>query len=176
MPPPPVHSSFERFYRDNHQWLQHWLRRKVHCPDNAADLAQDTFARILVMRSQRALEETRALLVTVAKGLVVDQYRRHALERAYLDVLASLPEHRQPSEEARLILRETLIEVDRLLDGLCVNARRAFLLSQVDNLSYAEIATELGVSVSAVQKYMTGAMRAYYNAAYLTGYRASDAD
>ncbi|THF65490.1 sigma-70 family RNA polymerase sigma factor [Pseudothauera nasutitermitis] len=168
-------SRFDVFYRDNHAWLQRWLRKKVNCPDNAADLAHDAFVRILAMRTQRALEESRALLVTVAKGLVVDQYRRRTLEQAYLDVLARMPEHEQPSEEARLIVRETLIEVDRMLDGLCANARRAFLLSQVDGLGYAEIAAELGLSVSAVQKYMVRAMQAYYRVTYAAGLPASDA-
>ena len=37
----------EVLYNDHHHWLTGWLRRKLGCPDNAADLAQDTFIRVL---------------------------------------------------------------------------------------------------------------------------------
>ena len=35
----------EVLYQDHHSWLTGWLRRKLGCPQNAADLAQDTFIR-----------------------------------------------------------------------------------------------------------------------------------
>lgn len=53
---------------------------------------------------------------------------------------------------------ETLHEIDALLDGLPPKARSAFLLSQLEGLKYADIATRLGVSVSMVKKYMLQAM------------------
>ncbi|WP_350649943.1 sigma factor, partial [Pseudomonas sp. HY13-MNA-CIBAN-0226] len=40
----------EVLYNDHHHWLTGWLRRKLGCPDNAADLAQDTFIRVLSAR------------------------------------------------------------------------------------------------------------------------------
>lgn len=153
-------------YTEHHNWLFGWLRRRLGCPDNAADLAQDTFIRLLSARSPLHLTEARALLMTIAKGLVVDHYRRSALEQAYLEALARLPEALAPSPETRLIVLETLIELDRLLDGLPPKVRQAFLWSQIDGLGYAEIAERLQVSLSSVQQYMTRALRACYAVAY----------
>lgn len=156
----PLHS----LYSDHHGWLQGWLRRKLGCAHQAADLAQDAFLKVIARHEALYLTEARALLTTIARGLVIDHYRRAALERAYLDALAVLPEAETPSPEARYLLLETLIEIDRLLDGLPPKVRRAFLLSQIDGCTYAQIARELGVSLSSVQQYMTRAYGVCYAA------------
>ena len=92
-----------------------------------------------------------------------NHYRRQDVERAYLEALASLPEREVPSEETRAIVLETLVELDRLLDGLPPLAKETFLLAQLDGLGYAEIATQLGISLSSVKRYMLkAAQRCYF--------------
>lgn len=155
-----------QLYAGHHRWLLGWLRQRLHCADSAADLAQDTFARVLTARDSLYITEAKVLLATIARGLVVDHYRRRALETSFLEALAALPEAHAPSPEARLLVFETLVQVDTLLDGLPAKVRRAFLLSQLDGLTYADIAVELKVSVSSVQQYMTRAYTACYRAQY----------
>ncbi|MET0335892.1 MAG: sigma-70 family RNA polymerase sigma factor [Rhizobacter sp.] len=141
-------------YSDHHGWLFRWLQRKLGNPCDAADLAHDTFTRILASRQAAGIEEPRAFLTTVAKGVLSNWSRRQALERAYLDALAVLPEAEAPSPEQRLLILETLHEVDRLLDALPPAVKRAFLLSQLEGLKYDEIAQRLGVSLVTVKRYM----------------------
>ncbi len=154
--------SVQGLYRSHHSWLLGWLRRRLNGGDHAPDLAHDTFIRVMTRYDRLQFNEPRALLTTIARGLVIDHYRHTALERAYLDALAALPVDEAPSPETRLLILETLKQVDRMLDGLPVKVRRAFLLSQIDGLTYAEIAAELGVSLSSVQQYMTRAYRSCY--------------
>ena len=156
-------SSLEGLYLDHHNWLTGWLRRRLGCPDSAADLAQDTFMRLLQGREPPLLNEPRAFLTTVAKRVLCNHYRRQDLERAYLQALAQLPEALAPSEEHRAIIFETLLELDRLLDGLPLVVKRAFLMAQVDGLSYAEIGAQLGISLATVKRYLNkAAMRCYF--------------
>ncbi|MBC7858749.1 MAG: sigma-70 family RNA polymerase sigma factor [Burkholderiaceae bacterium] len=145
-------------YQSHHTWLFGWLRKKLGCAHNAADLAHDTFARVLHAPPTHELREPRAFLSTVAHGLMVNQLRRQALERAYLDALAWRRESFSPGPEARALVVETLLEIDALLDGLPPKARQAFLLSQLEGLRYAEIAGRLNVSLSMVKKYMLQAI------------------
>nr|WP_178116567.1 sigma-70 family RNA polymerase sigma factor [Pseudomonas brassicae] len=140
-----------------------WLRQRLGCPHSAADLAQDTFMRLLQARETPALNEPRAFLTTVAKRVLFNHYRRQDLERAYYQALAQLPEALAPSEEHRAIILETLVELDRLLDGLPVAVKRAFLLAQVDGLGYSEIALQLGISVATVKRHLNkAALRCYF--------------
>lgn len=143
-----------RLYAAHHGWLQSWLQRKLGNRQDAADLAQDTFVRILAGRDIGAIEQPRAYLTTVARGLLANWCQRQALERRYLDALAQVPEAAVPSPEQQLIVLQTLHEVDALLDALPPLAKRAFLLSQVEGLKYDDIAVQLGVSLATVKRYM----------------------
>ena len=141
-------------YHEHHRWLQGWLRLKLGSKSDAADLAQDTFARILGRRDLDALREPRAYLTTVAKGLMVNWYRRQALERAWLDALAALPEAEAVGPEQRLVVLETLHAIDAALDTLPERVRQAFFLSQLDGMKYDAIAQVLDVSLPTVKRYM----------------------
>jgi RNA polymerase sigma-70 factor (ECF subfamily) len=150
-------------YNDHHHWLTGWLRRKLGCPESAADLAQDTFIRVLTAREAPTLIEPRAFLTTVAKRVLFNFYRRQDLERAYLDALAQMPEQVAPSEEERAIILQTLLELDQLLDGLPTQVKRTFLLAQLDGLTYAQIGVELGISIATVKRHLhKAALRCYF--------------
>lgn len=155
-----VDVSVESLYREHQPWLTGWLRSRLgHCSDRAADFAQDTFVRILQSNTVAAdIAQPRPYLVTIARGLMVDHFRRHDIEQAYLAELAHVPEPLQPSPEERAILLETLLTIDRMLTGLGTKVRQAFLLAQIDGVDYATIAEELDVSVSSVKKYMRKAV------------------
>lgn len=152
--------SYESLYREHSSWLISWMRGRLgHCSDRAADFVHDTFVRILQSGTPAAeIAQPRPYLTTIARGLMVDHFRRNDLEQAYLAELAQIPDMLQPSPEERAILLETLLTIDRMLDGLGPKVRQAFLLAQIDGLDYATIAEELDVSVSSVKQYMRKAV------------------
>ena len=153
VPAPFLHT----LYSDHHGWLLGWLRRRLQCADSAADLTQDTFVRILQKREPQVPREPRAYLTTIARGLLINLRERQALERAYLDMLATLPEPQAPSPESRWLIFEALLQIDLMLRGLPPKVRSAFLLSQLEGCSYAEIAQRLDVSTSSVKQYLSRA-------------------
>ncbi|AGI24396.1 ECF subfamily RNA polymerase sigma-70 factor [Pseudomonas sp. ATCC 13867] len=155
----PLHAAVSELYQHHHGWLQGWLRRRLGCHEQAADLAQDTFTRLLGSRRVLEAREPRAYLTTVAKGLMINWFQRQSLERAYLEALANLPEELAPSPEQRYLVLETLHEVDALLARLPDPVRQAFLLAQIEELKYEAIAERLGVSLGSVKRYMQQAFR-----------------
>ncbi|WP_454692171.1 sigma-70 family RNA polymerase sigma factor [Achromobacter aloeverae] len=155
----PAEGTVETLYTAHHRWLFGWLRQKLGCDHQAADLAQDTFVRLMTSQcAAPSLREPRAYLTRIAHGLMVNHWRRLSLERAYLDSLARQPEPLTPSPEQRALVLETLCQLDAMLDNLGFKVREAFLLSQLDGLKYAEIAERLGVSDRTIKKYMSKAM------------------
>ena len=157
-------SSVESLYCEHHLWLLRWLNAKLGCIENAADLAQDTFVRLLHAQQNESaaldLEEPRAYLTVVAKRLMLNQFRRQSLEKTYLELLANLPEEHSPSAEHKYLILNALHEVDEMLDSLPEQVRRAFLLSQLEGLTYQQIADQLGVSSRTVKRYMARAYEA----------------
>ncbi|MET0321604.1 MAG: sigma-70 family RNA polymerase sigma factor [Duganella sp.] len=152
-------------YRAHHGWLQQWLRRKLGNGGDAADLAHDTFLRILGKREPPDVQAPRAYLSTIARGLMADFFRRQSLERTYLETLATLPEQHAPSPEARALILEALTAIDAILDGMKPAVRQTFLLSQLEGLTYPEIAAQLGVSLRTVNNHMARAFDHCYLAA-----------
>ncbi|MBD1550109.1 sigma-70 family RNA polymerase sigma factor [Pseudomonas typographi] len=158
MPSTCVHT----LYQHHHGWLYHWLRSRLGNSADAADLAQDTFVRVLQKPQRPALMAPRAFLGTIARGLVIDHWRREELRRAYLQSLALLPPAQVPCPQTRELLLELLEQVARMLDGLKPRARLAFLLAQCDGLSHAQIAGQLQVSVRTVERYVADALYRCY--------------
>lgn len=155
---PPLQDAVSGLYDAHHGWLATWLRKRLGHAGDAADLAQDTFVRVL--RHREALTEVReprAYLVTIARHLLLNHQRRRSLEQAYLAALAQAPEAVAPSPEDRLVILQTLEAIDALLDGLSARVRQAFLLAQLEHLSHEAIATRLGISVRTVQRHLATA-------------------
>ncbi|WP_327439327.1 sigma-70 family RNA polymerase sigma factor [Pseudomonas donghuensis] len=154
----PSQESVHTLYSHHHGWLNTWLRSKLGNAADAADLAQDTFVRLLQRREQLELNAPRAFLRTIARGLVIDHWRREELHRAYLEALAHLPEGEVPSLETRELLLELLERIAQMLDGLKPKVRRAFLLAQCEGLSHKDIAEQMGVSLRSVERYVADAL------------------
>ncbi|MBP2261859.1 RNA polymerase sigma-70 factor (ECF subfamily) [Pseudomonas sp. BP8] len=154
-----------RLFGDHHGWLLERLRLRLNCRDDAADLAAETFAQVVAMPDPQSIREPRALLSTIGKRLIFARWRRSDIERAYLEALAAEPHSSAPSPQEHWLAMEALMEIDRLLDGLSSKARAAFLYSQLDGLTYARIAEELGVSVTRVHQYVVQGLTACYRAA-----------
>ena len=112
---------------------------------------------MLGKRDAAPLREPRGYLATIARGLLIDRYRRQALEHAYLEALAQQAEPTMICAETHAII-ETLLAIDRLLDRLGARTRAIFLLAQIEELSYVDISRRLGVSLPTVKKHL---VRAY---------------
>jgi len=142
-------------YCQHHDWLQGWLRKKTGNSWDAADIAHDTFVRVMHKEKLAQLTaEPRALLVHIAKGLVIDHWRHQQVERAYHETLALLPADLCPSVEEQHLILESLQQIDRLLQHMPAQTRAIFLLAQLDGLTYQHIADQLGLSLITVKRHM----------------------
>lgn len=154
----------QALYEAHHGWLFARLRRKLGCSWDAADLAQSTFVRVLAVKDQVLDEviEPRAYLTTIAQRLLANHLRRKQIENAYLEALACLPERVAPPPDVQLMVLETLIAIDRLLGGLPVVARKAFLLWRLEDMTQEEIAAQLGISRTSVRRHLANAAQRCY--------------
>ena len=158
---PSYQSAITDLYCEHHGWLFGWLRRKLGCAHNAADLAQDTFARILNARESVAtLREPRAFLSTTARRLIIDQVRRKQIENAYLQELALTAQALEgfQSPEQILTTLEALEHIAFILEGMQDKVRQAFVLYYLDGLKQSEIARQLALSDRTVRKYLIQAL------------------
>lgn len=156
---PALQQEMHTLYSDHHGWLTTWLRRRLGNTFDAADLAQDTFLRLLTRpRGFDSFDGARACLSTIAKGLCIDLWRRREIEQAWLEAIAARPEAIVPSAEHQVMVIQALLEIDAMLSQLPDKAASAFVMAMVYGMTDKEVAAELGVSDRMVRKYMTQAM------------------
>lgn len=152
-----LRQQFQTLYSTHHEWLLGWLRRRLGCPHQAADMAQNTFLRVLAARDALGgVEQPRAWLATTAKRLLIDEARRRRIEQRYLDELTRQASQIDgyPSPEAILTAVQAMIQLDEVLQRVSSNARGAFIRHYLDGETHATVAQELGVSPRMVRKYL----------------------
>lgn len=145
----------ERYYRE----LLNFCTRRVRDRDKAADLAQESYARVLAMQQAgQVILEPAALLKTVAVRAEIDMHRR-AVNRQHDDIDAldeaqqfAGPQHLQP-EEAYASSQAMQAYLDTI-DALPERCREAFRMYLFDDLANKEIAARLGVTVGMVDQYI----------------------
>jgi RNA polymerase sigma-70 factor (ECF subfamily) len=64
-----------------------------------------------------------------------------------------------PSAERTASAAQELDKIYQVVDKMPVNVKRAFLLHRGRDMSYSEIAAEMDVSTSMVEKYISGALK-----------------
>lgn len=168
-------SAFDILYSEHHQWLFGWVRRKLGCRMSAEDVAHDTFLRLLQRGGLENVQEPRALLTTTAKRLMIDESRRQEVERAYLEIHAAQFGHANaPSSESVAMAVQSLAALTLAIDRLSAQAGQAFLMSVLDGMPHADIATVLSVSEATVRRHIALALLACRDVLADTGWgRAS---
>lgn len=162
------HAHFTQLYSDHHRWLFRWLKHKIGCSDQAENLMQDTFFRLLGFKDLLHLDEPRAFLTTTASRLLIDNARRKQIEQRYLETYSFYHQEQQTaiSEEELAIITETLNLIINMLEGLSEPCQKAFLLNRLDGKKHTEIASELNISKHTVKKYIAKAMVQCYQIVY----------
>jgi RNA polymerase sigma-70 factor (ECF subfamily) len=135
------------------------LRRQIAKRAGAADsedLLHSAYLRFIRYRAQHAVENTASFIVRSAINIGIDARRRDEL----LDkvVAQDLPwGEKAPLQDEVLATRARLERVKSGLELLSPRTREVFLMHRLENLKYREIARQLGISQSAVEKHVAKA-------------------
>jgi RNA polymerase sigma factor (sigma-70 family) len=143
-----------------HGALMRFATRRLGNPEDAADLVQDIYFRLARKNDIAGLEHPRAFLFQTAVNLLRDRARRDRVRQRshhvpYHDLV--LVED-APNPERVLVGKQALNRFERALDGLSAKCRRVFTLHRFECMTYSQIATHCGCSVSAVEKHMMKAI------------------
>ncbi|HMQ93899.1 MAG TPA: sigma-70 family RNA polymerase sigma factor [Amaricoccus sp.] len=121
----------------------------------AEDVVQDVFVRLLAGAVEPRGE---GLLVRMARNLAIDRLRRRRHREAARPAVAAASATETPDPEAALAAREELRGLVKMLTSMPERRRRTFLMSRLDGMPQAEIARDLGVSLSTVEKDLRAAL------------------
>jgi RNA polymerase sigma-70 factor (ECF subfamily) len=158
----PECSSISNAYFEHETFLKRFLKRFLSRPDDIDDVVQETFLRAYNAEQGTRIHTPKAFLFKIARNLALNELRRSST--VITNYIADLGETEVLSEQASLEEqveeRERLAVFCKAAAALPMQCRRAFLLRKVYGLSQQEIARELNISVSTVEKHLaTGLMK-----------------
>lgn len=152
----------ERYYRE----LLSFLSRALKDRDTAADLTQESYARVLaVQQGGQHVENPRALLYQTARNLVID-HQRHGNVRASVetadapDSADEAPGSRNWEPETAVASQQGVLALVTVIDNLPPRCREAFMLNRFEGMTYAEVAQHMDISVKAVEQHIKHALDA----------------
>jgi RNA polymerase sigma-70 factor (ECF subfamily) len=146
--------------------LVRFFTRRIGSAAAAEDLVQEIYLKIQGMADPAELRSPEAYLYRLGSNLLLDrrkQERRQAARESGW-VRATIgegpePVAEEPPADEAVAARQRLAVIVAALEDLPPQTARAFRLHKFEGLSHAEVAARLGVSKSAVEKYMIAALR-----------------
>ncbi|MDZ7895995.1 MAG: sigma-70 family RNA polymerase sigma factor [Sphingobium sp.] len=132
------------------------LRRVLPKRDDVDDLVAETMTRAYATQDYPRITAGRSYLFQIARNLIIDEVRRSKIVSfeaiADLDLIND-----NGSAERQLQARDELRRLEAIIETLPIQCRRAFLLRRVHDKSVKQIAEEMGLSVSTVDKHIARA-------------------
>ncbi|MGH6851603.1 MAG: RNA polymerase sigma factor [Methylocella sp.] len=165
-----ANAALTDLYQAHASELQGFARRRAGRQE-AEDVVQDTYLHLLQRGTAATLEHPRPYLYRIAENLTVDLARkakirlRYAGEGCALACNAEAPQNPEAAAGGAMELRRLHAALSEL-PPLC---RDAFLLNRIEDLTHAEIAGRLGVSVRTIDRYMVKAwehLRGHFGRGY----------
>ncbi len=141
--------------------LRRFLLARVRNAEDAADLVQEVYLRLLRVDDHESIRMPEAYVFALANHVLYQYRLRHSrsIEPAELaDIFTPLHLELEHDPLARTETQQRIEELEQALGGLSPKARATLVLHRRDGFSLEEIGTQLGVSRSMVKKYLAKAL------------------
>lgn len=160
-------------FTQHNRLLVRFLRARLGSEQDAKEVAQEAYVKVLQLDRTGAVGFLRAYLFKVAANLAIDRLRQRVRLNGHenIDLFEDLADTAEP--ERCTIAAEQLSILAKAIDELPPKCRQAFLLYRVQDRTQPEIAAEIGMSERMVRNYLVYAM--YYCKLRVEGVSAEQA-
>lgn len=153
-------TSIASLYAEEHSRLKRMLVRRGMSAQNAADVVQEAFIRLLRSQNEE-IRDPQAYLRRTTESAAIDYYR-HEQRVSRLVVSAAEPDETvadsRPLPDALIVTAEEIATLTRAMQDLPPRAREVMMLHKFEGLSYGEIAEQLGIAKNTVMVHMVKAL------------------
>ena len=148
----------EQLFRDHNQLLVRFLEARLESRQEAKDLAQEAYVRLLELERPDTISFLRAYLFRIAGNLAIDRIRSRGA-RHHVDVLDFFVDNEQSNRvEQEAVAVEQAARFWESLRELPRHYRQAVVMNRIQDLSTQEIAASLGKTDRTVRRYIADAL------------------
>lgn len=145
----------ERLFNEHNESLLRFLRMRLRSDEEAKEVAQEAYVRLLQLDHPEAVSYFRAFLFKTATNIAIDRLRRDTLDQKKLTL--DFFEQVAPSAEHKETQRDLLRQVGECLEELPPKCRKAFLLSRVYGVNTPDIAAQMRLTPRMIRLYLVRA-------------------
>lgn len=152
-----MRATVAQLFAGHRDRLEVFLRARLSNPEDAAELAQEAYLRMLRVKRADFIRHPQAYLYRIALNLV---HELHTAKRVSFDpdIEVDQLESPDPSPFDLAVLDGRRQMVERALEELAPKCRTALLLRLHEGLTQEEIATRMNLSRQMVQKYLAAGL------------------
>lgn len=148
---------YSALFRTHSKTIFNFIYYKFGNEEKAYDAVQEAFVKLWENCAKVPPEKARSYVYTVANNLYLNMIKAEKVRLKYAEGVSFSADKVSP--EYVLEEKQFQEKLDNALNTLPENQRTTFLLNRVDGMKYQEIADMEGVSVKAIEKRMSLALK-----------------
>lgn len=154
----PEDADLAHLFQEHNAALVQLLRTRLRSDQEAWDVAQEAYVRMLQLDRLGTISYLRSYLFRTAFNIATDRLRSRSVRTTcHLDPMLD-PRVDELSPDRVTMAKEALLAVSDAMKTLPPKARQAFVLYRFEGLDVVEIARRIGVSDRMVRYYIRQAL------------------
>ncbi|WP_300700214.1 sigma-70 family RNA polymerase sigma factor [Bacteroides sp.] len=141
-------------YTDYHQSVYQYIYYKINSKEEAEDLSQDVFLRLMDYNQMLRPETVKHFIFTIARNLVTDYIRRYYRKQEMTSYMYDTVEHSSNETESRIIANDLLNQEKARMALLPLRRREVYVMSRFEDKSIQEISSELNLSFRTIENHL----------------------
>jgi RNA polymerase sigma factor (sigma-70 family) len=153
-------AMLSQLFREHNRMLVAYMTGRLHSVQEAREVAQEAYVRLLQLSQPMAPALLRAYLFKTATNLGIDRLRHRVVRHTYREEQLRDKGGNRADEDPAVLLeaREQSLQLLGFLQELPRKCREAFDLHRFQGLTQPEVGARLGLSDRMVRRYVTYAM------------------
>lgn len=133
------------------------IYKQTYCKHSAYDILHDALIRFALTKNPNRDQQPHAYLRTITQNLMSEKYRKESYSKDYQNSLDDDNTY-APSPEHLADLRQRLFLLNQIIEDLPARCREVFTLFRIDGIKQIQIAEQLNISLSMVERHLIRAL------------------
>ena len=152
-------NTFKNFYTKHHSSLWNFAKYLTNSPSDADELVNDVFISVWNKRNKLLLDDSlKSYLFRSVKNKSINFHKKKKMKW-----VENLPHDKLSSftSDGPLMLKEQNELLQNIMNSLPPKCKQVFAMSRIDELTYAEIASLMDISVKTVEAQISKALKIF---------------
>jgi len=151
---------YEHLFRSYYERLCRYANTIVKDEDESEEIVQSTFLVLWEKRLEVDIHTSmKSYLYKMVHNTCLNKVKHNKVKQTHSEYYLQQAEIMGESASSELMSKELQNEIDIAINLMPTQCRTVFELSKVENLTYAEIADQLNISIKTVEKHKMKALR-----------------